>query len=140
MGFELHAQLANDTLFVGRLGLSQLLLMKDANFPWAILVPERVGVSEVFELSPEDRQRLMHEMSAVAQAMQQAFAADKMNVANLGNMVAQLHVHVIARTKQDLAWPKPVWGAVARSDYTPEALASRLTVMRRIAEQVANGV
>jgi diadenosine tetraphosphate (Ap4A) HIT family hydrolase len=115
--FGLHSQLAADCTAVGDLPLCRLLLMDDANYPWCILVPRRAGVREIHELDAADRAALLDEVTALSVAMQSAFAADKMNVAALGNVVPQLHVHVIARRVGDAAWPRPVWGAVARRPY-----------------------
>lgn len=108
--FALHQQLAADTLLIGDLPLSRMLLMNDARYPWVILVPRASGVTELFELSNEDQQQLLKESSQLARFMSAQFQADKMNVAMLGNIVPQLHVHHIARKKDDPAWPGPVWG------------------------------
>jgi len=116
--FGLHPQLAADCTVVGDLPLCRLLLMDDANFPWCILVPRRPGIREIHELAAADRAALLDEVTALSATMQSAFAADKMNVAALGNVVPQLHVHVIARRVGDAAWPRPVWGAVARRPHT----------------------
>ena len=132
MGFELDAQLANDTVELGQLGLSRVLLMKDANYPWIILVPERLAITELYELDEDDQLTLMSEITALTQGMKQIFSADKMNVANLGNMVPQLHIHLIARFKNDPAWPGPVWGAVERKAYEEDALAQRVAVLRQL--------
>ena len=116
--FGLHPQLAADCTAVGDLPLCRLLLMDDANFPWCILVPRRPGIREIHELAAADRAALLDEVTVLSAAMQSLFAADKMNVAALGNVVPQLHVHVIARRVGDAAWPRPVWGAVARRPHT----------------------
>jgi len=116
--FELHPQLAADCTVVGDLPLCRLLLMDDANFPWCILVPRRPGVREIHELAEPDQAALLQEVTRLSVAMQSLFAADKMNVAALGNVVPQLHVHVIARRVGDAAWPRPVWGAVPRRPYS----------------------
>ncbi|MCX4189355.1 HIT domain-containing protein [Methylophaga sp. OBS3] len=110
MAFSLHKQLANDTIEVGDLPLCQILLMNDARFPWLILVPRREQMSEMFDLSMKDQQLLLQETSFVAERLKDLTGADKMNMAALGNQVPQLHVHVIARFKDDPAWPAPVWG------------------------------
>lgn len=126
MSFELHPQLAADTHHVGRLRLCRVLLMNDSRYPWLILVPERAGIREIFELTSEDREILWAEINFVAERMQRHFDADKMNIAALGNMVPQLHIHVIARFATDPAWPRPVWGAQAAEPYTAAA-ADKLT-------------
>lgn len=118
--FELHPQLAKDCLPVGRFALCHLLLMRDANYPWCILVPARIDITEIYQLSGEDQQQLMRESSLLASSMAALFSADKMNVAALGNIVPQLHVHHIARRRDDPAWPAPVWGKVPPLSYTEE--------------------
>jgi diadenosine tetraphosphate (Ap4A) HIT family hydrolase len=121
--FALHPQLAADTWPVARLGLSRLLLMNDTTYPWLILVPERPGLSELYELSAADQIQLMSEVTAVSCALTAACGPervpDKLNVAALGNVVPQLHVHVIARYRDDPAWPAPVWGRQAPKQYDP---------------------
>lgn len=122
--FTLDARLAADCIPLGRFALSRLLLMNDATYPWLILVPERPGASEVFDLGADDRRVLAAETALVARALKACSDADKINVAALGNVVAQLHVHVIARFVGDPAWPAPVWGRVPATAYTAEAAAS----------------
>lgn len=118
--FELHPQLAKDCLPVGRFALCHLLLMRDANYPWCILVPTRIDITEIYQLSGEDQQQLMCESSLLASSMAALFSADKMNIAALGNIVPQLHIHHIARRRDDPAWPAPVWGKVPPLAYTEE--------------------
>ena len=130
MDFLLHERLAADTVEVMRWPLCRVLLMNDAAYPWLILVPARPGISEVFELSATDQHLLMDETSTAAAALHRLFAADKMNIGALGNVVPQLHVHVIARHRTDPAWPRPVWGQAAALPYPPEALAERLALLR----------
>ena len=115
---ELHPQLAKDTVLLGQFLLSKLLLMKDANYPWLILVPDRDGVTEVFQLDEADQQQLQRESSCIAQLLANEFAADKINIGALGNIVPQLHIHHIVRFTDDLAWPAPVWGAHPAKAYT----------------------
>jgi diadenosine tetraphosphate (Ap4A) HIT family hydrolase len=124
--FELHSQLAKDCAVVGDLELCRVLLMNDAQYPWLILVPRRAEVTELFQLGPADLRRLFEEVSAAAAAMAGHFRADKMNVAALGNVVPQLHVHVIVRRQSDPAWPRPVWGARPTQPYADEVLAARI--------------
>lgn len=107
--FELDEHLANDTVKVGDMPLSRVLLMKDARFPWAILVPRRPGLIEFHDMTQADRRDLMEEAAAASAALQKLASATKMNVAMLGNAVRQLHVHVVARREDDDAWPRPVW-------------------------------
>ena len=115
--FTLDSRLAADTYVVGELQLSRVLLMRDARFPWAILVPRRASMREILDLDPRDRAMLYREIEALSDAMQRLFAPHKLNIAAIGNVVAQLHVHVIARYENDAAWPKPVWGFGERVAY-----------------------
>ena len=120
--FELHPQLAKDCELIGRFPLCHLLLMRDANYPWCILVPDRDSVREIYQLSTQDQQQFMHESSCLANYLQQAFNADKMNIAALGNVVPQLHIHHIVRYQNDPAWPAPVWGKLPAQPYSADAL------------------
>ncbi len=127
--FEIHPQLQQDTYPVGRMALSRQLLMNDSNYPWFILVPERVGITEWFELEQEDQQLLLTESMAVSRAIREVFMPDKINVAALGNVVPQLHLHHVARYRNDPSWPAPVWGATSAVPYMEESwheMASRL--------------
>lgn len=118
--FELDSRLQADTWVLGDLPLCRLLLSKDANYPWLILVPRRANTTEIFELTEAEQAQLAVETSQLAEGMKTALRADKMNVAALGNVVAQLHIHVIARYTADPAWPAPVWGKVPALEYGPE--------------------
>ena len=120
--FSLAQQLANDTVVIGDFPLCRLLLMNDSHYPWFILVPRIAGVEEVYQLTEEDQRQLMWEMAYVSEKLKDIFSADKMNVAALGNMVRQLHVHVVVRHEGDAAWPAPVWGKVPATAYTAEAI------------------
>ena len=113
----IHPQLLNDSLVLGYFPLCHLLLAKDANYPWFILVPNRDNISETYQLSAADQQQLMVESSALGECLMTALKGDKLNVAALGNMVPQLHIHVIVRYKTDAAWPSPVWGKVPAKVY-----------------------
>ena len=127
--FVLDPKLLSDTVHVADLRLSALLLMRDANYPWLILVPRRPDLVEVIDLDAAERTQLMAEVALASEALRQTVACDKLNVAALGNIVRQLHVHVIARRTGDAAWPRPVWGAVPVKPYPPgeaEALAKNL--------------
>lgn len=123
--FSLHPQLQQDCLVLGKFRLSLCLLLIDANYPWCLLVPEKESVSEIHHLGIEDRQQLMRESCLLAEAMVDLFTPDKMNVAVLGNKVPQLHMHHVARFKDDAAWPGPVWGAVPAKAYQSDQLAQR---------------
>jgi diadenosine tetraphosphate (Ap4A) HIT family hydrolase len=127
--FALDPQLATDSLPVAELALSAARLMRDANYPWLLLVPRRPALVEIIDLDETDRQLLMREIARASQALRDTVACDKLNVAALGNSVRQLHVHVIARRRDDAAWPKPIWGAAPPLPYAAgeaEALAARL--------------
>jgi len=108
--WSLHPQLESDTHVVGDLTLCRVLIIKDANYPWVVLVPRQPGVNEILDLAPADQAQLMAEIAQTGTALKQITACDKLNIAALGNIVPQLHVHVIARSKSDRAWPHPVWG------------------------------
>nr|WP_205300072.1 MULTISPECIES: HIT domain-containing protein [unclassified Pantoea] len=125
----MDSRLQQDSLVLGDFPLCRLLLSKDANYPWFILVPRRAGVSELFDLSADDQAQLWQETTCLAEALKREFKADKMNVATLGNVVSQLHMHVIVRHHGDAAWPAPVWGKVPSGEYAPgqvEAIGQRL--------------
>jgi diadenosine tetraphosphate (Ap4A) HIT family hydrolase len=132
--FLLDARLEADTLAVAELPLSVVRLMRDANYPWLLLVPRRANVVEIVDLSPDDQVRLVGEIAAVSHALRASVPCEKLNVAALGNVVAQLHVHVIARRGDDPAWPRPVWGAVPARPYPAgeaEQLAQRIAAALR---------
>lgn len=128
--FELHPRLAADTVPVGRFPLSLLLLSKDANYPWCILVPLRESVFELHHLGEKAQRQLMQESCHLAEVMTSVFDADKMNVAALGNVVPQLHVHHIARFESDPAWPQPIWGVKPAASYSEAQLQDRLEHLR----------
>jgi diadenosine tetraphosphate (Ap4A) HIT family hydrolase len=134
MPFALHPTLARDTVEVARLPLCRLLLMNDRRFPWLILVPERESLREIHDLPPADRSTLIEEIVHAGQVLVRLFHPDKLNTSALGNLVPQLHVHVVARFATDAAWPGPVWGSGAAVLYP----ASGLEEMRgRIAKAFA---
>jgi len=131
---ELHPRLAQDCLILGRFPLCYLLLMQDANYPWFILVPDRDGIREIHHLHEQDQQQLLRESMCLSRALEQAFAPDKLNIAALGNVVPQLHVHHIVRYQSDPAWPAPVWGYQPTEPYQADALA---TVVGKITSALA---
>lgn len=135
--WHLHPQLADDTHPVAHLGLSELQLMDDANHPWLILVPRVPGAVELVDLDESQQAALTREIAAVSRALQAAFAPHKLNVAALGNVVSQLHVHVIARYEHDIAWPRPVWGTATAQPYSPEELVRRI---ERLQSELAQGI
>ncbi len=121
---DLHQQLLEDCLVLGSFPLCRLLLMKDANYPWFILVPDRDDLSEIHHLSGEDQLQLIKESAFLSEVLEEVFRADKINIASLGNMVPQLHVHHVVRYKDDMAWPSPVWGKHPAREYTEELLGT----------------
>lgn len=130
--FTLHPQLAADTIHIGQFESSQLLLMNDSQYPWFILVPRFEGVTEIFQLDQDDRNQLMQESCWLSEALKDGFSADKINVAALGNMVSQLHIHHIARYREDPAWPGPVWGKLPAVAYSEEQLAECVGRLQRV--------
>ncbi len=120
--FELHAQLSKDSLWIADWPLCQLRVINDSNYPWFILVPRRANVRDVIDLSDEDQAQLWLESAKLSRLLRQKFSPEKLNLAALGNMVPQLHLHHIARFTSDAAWPSPVWGKVTSIPYTEEQL------------------
>ncbi len=127
---ELHPQLQADTVEVGRFPLCRLLLSKDANYPWFILVPDREQVTEICQLSAEDQMQLMRESVLLSEALMRILQPDKLNIAALGNVVPQLHVHHIVRYRTDPAWPAPVWGKVSARAYDQAGMESIIVKLR----------
>jgi diadenosine tetraphosphate (Ap4A) HIT family hydrolase len=135
--FELHSQLANDSVWLADWPLCQLRVVNDRNYPWFILVPRRNGVRDVIDLADNDQQQLWFESSQLSHYLRADYQPDKLNLAALGNMVPQLHLHHIARFQTDCSWPAPVWGKVPAQPHTAAELAdlqqrwsSRLPVLR----------
>lgn len=137
MPFTLHPTLARDTVPVSTLPLCRVLLMKDRRFPWLILVPEREGVREIHELPQADRAQLVEEIARASAALTRLFRPDKVNVGALGNVVPQLHVHVVARFQEDAAWPGPVWGSGPAEAYADDELEE---IRGRLKAASSNGV
>ena len=131
-GWSLHPQLAQDTVAVGDLPLARVLLTKDANYPWLILVPRLPGLVELIDLEENAQVQLLGEIAAAARALKNITRCDKLNIAALGNQVPQLHVHVIARRHSDAAWPKPVWGVKPPLAYSDDQQASLLGSLREL--------
>ena len=130
--FTLDQRLQQDTLLLGDFPLCRLLLMNDANYPWFILVPRRDEVSELFQLDAQEQQQLWRESTELTEVLKDTFKADKMNVATLGNVVSQLHMHVIVRRKDDPAWPAPVWGKHPAKAYSDEQVAALRDKLRMV--------
>jgi diadenosine tetraphosphate (Ap4A) HIT family hydrolase len=127
--FELDERLGNDSALITTIGLCQLRLMNDSRWPWLILVPQRPDISELFELTPLDQAMLTFETNLVAEALKKATKSVKINVAAIGNIVRQLHVHVIGRYEGDANWPGPVWGFGTRQPYGE---ADRMVLVKTI--------
>ncbi len=138
--FELNPRLEQDSLFIGDFKLCVVRLMNDARYPWVILIPKRQGVTEAFQLDENDQQQLNKESLYVAKQLAALVGADKMNIAALGNVVSQLHIHHVARYKSDEAWPAPVWG---KGDVVPYEQAESEAVIQQLRltfnEQLSNG-
>ena len=118
--FTLDPRLEGDSLPLAELELCTIRLMNDANFPWLLMVPKQDGLVELIDLARQDQHRLMDEIRQVSAALREATDCDKLNVAQLGNMVRQLHIHVIARFESDGAWPGPIWGKLEMKPYAPQ--------------------
>jgi diadenosine tetraphosphate (Ap4A) HIT family hydrolase len=129
--WSLHPQLAQDTVPVGDLPLSRVLLSNDANYPWLILVPRRPALTEIIDLEENEQVQLLGEVGAAARVLKSVTECDKLNIAALGNMVAQLHIHIIARRHSDAAWPNPVWGAAPPIAYSPALRQGFIGAIRR---------
>ena len=129
--WSLSAQLEKDTINIGDLPLSRVLVIKDASYPWLLLVPRRPNVSEIIDLEEIEQAQLMTEISRVGRALKELTKCDKLNIAALGNMVPQLHVHIIARRSSDAAWPRPVWGVMQPLPHDAEEVQQFISALRR---------
>jgi diadenosine tetraphosphate (Ap4A) HIT family hydrolase len=128
--WTLHPQIAQDTVPVGDLALARVLLANDANYPWLILVPRKPGLVELIDLEENEQVQLLGEIANAARVLKTATNCDKLNIAALGNQVPQLHVHVIARRRDDVAWPSPVWGAMPPKTYEPTERERLIAALR----------
>lgn len=128
--FSLHPQLAADTVPVGDLPLSRVLLANDANYPWLILVPRRPGLTEIIDLPESEQSILLGEIAATGRALKAFTQCDKLNIAAIGNVVSQLHIHIVARRRSDAAWPKPVWGAAPAEIYEAKTMEALIGALR----------
>lgn len=133
--FHLHTQLEADTHFVADLALCSVRLMNDARYPWLILVPRRANIREVYELDNTSQHQLWHETTLLGELLMLVSGSEKLNIGTLGNVVSQLHVHVIARNSDDATWPGPVWGVGRAETYESETLTVLIDTLRmKIAE------
>jgi diadenosine tetraphosphate (Ap4A) HIT family hydrolase len=137
--WSLHPQLARDTIAIGDLALSRVLVVNDANWPWLLLVPRRPDASEIIDLDEVERAQLMTEIARVARALKEVTACEKLNVAALGNVVPQLHVHVIARRSGDAGWPKPIWGVAPPLAHDARELERFVSAIKRKVWVAAEG-
>lgn len=129
--FTLDPTLQKDCHDLGSFPLCRLLLSNNKSYPWFILVPQREGITEIHHLEPADREQFWKESVLLSNWLEEVYAADKLNVAALGNVVSQLHVHHIARYRNDPVWPKPIWGIVETVPYTVKEIES---IRQRVAE------
>ncbi len=129
--FVLNARLAADTFLVADWVFSRVLLMDDARFPWLILVPRRNGLREIHDLPAVDQSTLIADVARASRMLEAEFRPRKINVGALGNIVSQLHVHVVARSESDAAWPGPVWGNGTRVPYAEGEAERRITGLKR---------
>lgn len=128
--FELHPKLAADTVTIGQFRLSMVLLHRDATYPWVVLVPKRENMREIFHLSGEDQLQLTRESSHLSDVMTSVFAPTKMNIAAIGNLIPQLHIHHVARYSDDAAWPRSIWGVTEPKAYEEDVLEKMLSKLR----------
>ena len=138
MTFQLHPRLQQDCITIGRFELCRLLMMNDSQYPWFILVPEKADMSEIYQLTKPDRELLTEESSYLAENLAELYQADKMNIAAIGNMVPQLHIHHIVRYQTDRAWPAPVWGKFDAVPYTEQQITDNLARLRKQLENYLN--
>ena len=130
MTFALHPRLQQDCIEIGSLPLCRLLMMNDKQYPWFILVPEIADITEIHQLTSTDRHRLIEESCYLGENLARLFRADKMNIAALGNLVPQLHLHLVVRYRTDRAWPAPVWGSGDAIPYSPSEIEDILTLLK----------
>lgn len=133
--FELHPQLAKDSVWLADWSLCQLRIINDKNYPWFLLVPRRSGARDIIDLTSSDQQLLWQESSRLSWLLRQEFGPEKLNVAALGNMVPQLHLHHIARFNTDPAWPAPVWGKCPALPYSDSEIATICQHWAALAQQ-----
>lgn len=132
--FTLDSRLEKDSVHVIDLASCQARLSRDARYPWVVLVPQREQVVEIYDLAPDEQARLWQEATRLGQAMMRHYGGDKLNIATLGNLVPQFHLHVIVRFQGDAAWPGPVWGHGSAEAYADAALEQRLAEIVRLAK------
>ncbi len=129
--FQLHPRLKEDCIAVGRFDLCQLLMMNDSQYPWFILVPEKAGLTEIYQLGKAERHLLTEESCYLAENLAVLYKADKMNIAAIGNLVPQLHIHHVVRYQTDKAWPAPIWGKFTAVPYTQRQMIYTLAEVKQ---------
>lgn len=130
--FQLHPRLQQDCLLVGHFALSKILMMNDSQYPWFVLVPQRSDIMEVYQLAEADRQQLISESCLLAEKLVQIYQPDKLNIAAIGNLVPQLHVHHVVRYLTDKAWPAPIWGKFDPVPYQKQDAQREIARLREI--------
>jgi diadenosine tetraphosphate (Ap4A) HIT family hydrolase len=130
MNFQLHNRLQQDCIVVGRFELCRLLMMNDSQYPWFILVPQKAGITELYQLTLSERLLLIEESSFLAENLAELYKADKMNIAAIGNLVPQLHIHHVVRYQADKAWPAPVWGKFDAIPYTEQQIIENIKLVK----------
>jgi diadenosine tetraphosphate (Ap4A) HIT family hydrolase len=128
--FQLHPRLKEDCITIGRFDLCQLLMMNDSQYPWFILVPQKADIKEIYQLSKPERHTLTEESSYLAENLAALFKADKINIAAIGNLVPQLHIHHVVRYRTDKAWPAPIWGKFAAVPYTQQQIINNIAQVK----------
>jgi diadenosine tetraphosphate (Ap4A) HIT family hydrolase len=139
LAWKLHSQLQQETTPIGDFALARLLLANDANYPWLILVPRRTALIEIIDMSPQEQVTFYDEITRTARALKDITQCEKLNIAALGNVIPELHVHVIARRHDDAAWPKPVWGVAAPKIYDPPVRDKLIMALRNALQIVPIG-
>ena len=129
--FQLDPRLTQDCIVIGRFDLCQLLMMNDSQYPWFILVPEKADIKEIYQLSQSERNTLIEESSTLAENLAILYNADKMNVAAIGNLVPQLHIHHVVRYQTDIAWPAPIWGRFAAIPYSEQQIIDNIALVKK---------
>jgi diadenosine tetraphosphate (Ap4A) HIT family hydrolase len=128
--FQLHPRLKQDCITIGRFHLCQLLMMNDSQYPWFILVPEKANITETYQLSKQERHTLTEESCYLSETLATLYKADKMNIAAIGNLVPQLHIHHVVRYQTDKAWPAPIWGKFAAVPYTRKEITENIAQVK----------
>ena len=134
MEFYLDKRLEEDTFALGDLPLCKVLLMNVSDFPWIIVVPRLPNIIEIFDLSTSQQENYRKEITYMASKMSKLYTSDKMNIASLGNIVSQFHTHIIARYKDDVAWPKPVWSLKSMKKYKKEDSIIEIDKLKRLVD------